>query len=189
MGRLWVGSEAIGFPLNPMAKLTSVEPSLGLDIGLWDWDVLNDKVTWNHSNYRLHCLLDSFEPTYQLWLDSLEPEDRDQAVAAAQAGIAQKRTWTLSYRTRSRYGMAGRYLVGQGTVVLGPDGEVVRAMGTNIDVTSLWSSATHLRQTAERLGVAVGIDGPELDLVQASTKRILDGLGTLLQTFFVRSPE
>ena len=50
------------------------------EIGVWDWDVVNNILTWDDQMYTLYGLpRDVFSGTYEAWTAALHPDDHDRA--------------------------------------------------------------------------------------------------------------
>lgn len=71
-------------------------------LGIWDWDVQRNQVTWAGENEKLFGLAEgSFTGTYEAFLNCVHPEDREavqQCVANALAekrGYVQEFGWTI----------------------------------------------------------------------------------------------
>lgn len=49
-------------------------------IGFWDWDLVTGKLTWPTELFELFGLPKTDEPSFDLWLDILHPDDRELAM-------------------------------------------------------------------------------------------------------------
>ncbi len=60
------------------------------EIGTWDWDVRDQTVTWSPRMYEMFGKVPTIPgpDLYGVWLNSLHPDDRDSAQAAATAALA-----------------------------------------------------------------------------------------------------
>ncbi len=60
-------------------------------IGIWDWDVVANKMVWDTQMYELYGIrAQDFSGAYDAWQKGLHPEDRDRAeadIAAALDGV------------------------------------------------------------------------------------------------------
>ncbi len=76
-----------------------------------------------------------FQPDFAAWVESIHPDDRDEAVAEYRRCIASGRTSGIEYRRRTRSG-AWKWLRTVGTVVeFDPAGAPVRLCGTHADIS------------------------------------------------------
>ena len=70
-------------------------------IGIWDWDVTNDRMVWDPWMYRLYGMQprDDVE-AYDLWQRHLHPDDREAAGQALRDGSAGIRRYEADFRVR-----------------------------------------------------------------------------------------
>ncbi len=64
-------------------KLATERLELGAssaNIGIWDWDIASDIVTWNKENYTAYDIPTSQVVNYQAWEDAVHPEDLPGAI-------------------------------------------------------------------------------------------------------------
>jgi diguanylate cyclase (GGDEF)-like protein/PAS domain S-box-containing protein len=116
---------------------------------IWDWDVDADKVfTSPETEHLLGLKRGTLESSAARWLDVLHPHDRDRFRAALDGIIDQRRgRLSLDLRLRTH---DGHYLwfALKARPVVGSDGEVVRMVGTLIDVTEFKKAEERLLQDA-----------------------------------------
>ncbi|WP_172829404.1 response regulator [Pedococcus dokdonensis] len=105
-------------------------------IGSWEWDVVNDVVTWSDELYRIYGVTpdDSFVPNYQGFLDRMHPDDREVAATAVQQALDGDGEFVFDARIFRADGSIA-WVRGRGQVVTGPDGRAVRMGGTSQDIT------------------------------------------------------
>ena len=112
---------------------------------VWDWDVPRDRIYTSGEAERLlglkHGAMDGHARD---WLDFLHPQDRDRFSAMLDAVIDQRRgKVNQDFRLRAEDGHY-RWFKLRVRPVVGTDGEVVRCVGTLLDIT-------HQRTTEERM--------------------------------------
>jgi diguanylate cyclase (GGDEF)-like protein/PAS domain S-box-containing protein len=136
---------------------------------VWDWDVAADRV---HVAPEFEDALGLSRGTLRGavagWLDVLHPADRDRFRAALDAVVAERRGKIIeSFRFRRR---AGHYLwmLMRARPVIGDSGEVMRCVGTLIDVTESKSAEERLLQNAV-YDAATGLPNRELFLDRLET--------------------
>jgi diguanylate cyclase (GGDEF)-like protein/PAS domain S-box-containing protein len=112
---------------------------------IWDWDVARDHIwTSPEAEDVLGLEPGKLEGAARDWLEILHPQDRDRFRATLDAVVEQRRgRVSLPFRLRSEDGHF-RWFHLRARPVLGADGEVVRCVGTLLDVTDS-------RTTEERL--------------------------------------
>jgi PAS domain S-box-containing protein len=122
------------------------------ELGIWDWDVANDRLVWDDSMYRLYGVRkEEFGGAYDAWSRCLLPEDIALANADVQAALRGDREYRSDFRVRRADG-AIRTIRGLAQVIRGADGQPVRMVGMNRDVTDLISAEREREQLVRDLG-------------------------------------
>lgn len=103
---------------------------------IWDWDIDRDRIyTGNEVEDLLNLKRGTLEGPARDWLDILHPQDRDRFRAKLDAVIDQRRgKVTQTFRLRSEDGHF-RWFRLRARPIIGSDGEVIRCVGTLLDVT------------------------------------------------------
>ena len=103
---------------------------------IWDWDIDRDRIyTGNEVEDLLNLRRGTLEGPARDWLDILHPQDRDRFRATLDAVIDQRRgKVTQTFRLRSEDGHF-RWFRLRARPIIGSDGEVIRCVGTLLDVT------------------------------------------------------
>lgn len=103
---------------------------------IWDWDVPRDNIwTSPEAEAVLGLQRGQLESAAREWLAVLHPQDRDRFRTSLDAIIEQRRgRISQVFRLRASDGHY-RYFLLRARPVLGSDGEVVRCVGTLLDVT------------------------------------------------------
>ena len=93
------------------ARLRASEDRLQLaveaaELGIWDWDVEQDRLVWDDSMYRLYGVRkEEFSGAYDAWCRCLVPEDIARATADVQAALRGDREYRCRLQdTASRRG-------------------------------------------------------------------------------------
>jgi PAS domain S-box-containing protein len=103
-------------------------------IGVWDWELARDAITWSPEMYALLGLDPAtVSKPFAAWLDVLHPEDRARVESAARRAVAQADTLDIEYRVITAAGV--RWIRSQGTSLVGKDGRPVRMIGVIQDIT------------------------------------------------------
>jgi len=120
-------------------------------LGIWDWDVEQDRLVWDDSNYRLYGLRkDEFGGAFDAWTRCLVPEDVARARADVEAALRGDHEYRSDFRVRRADG-AIRTIRGMGQTIRGADGRPVRMVGINRDVTDLISAERDREQLVNEL--------------------------------------
>ncbi|WP_237154565.1 EAL domain-containing protein [Oryzibacter oryziterrae] len=138
---------------------------------IWDWDVTRDLITTSaEAEDSLGLKRGKLEGPARDWLDILHPQDRDRFKATLDA-VVEARRGRLS-QTFRLHAADGHYLWFRlrARPILGADGEVIRCVGTLLDVTDSKIAQERLLHDAVHDNLT-GLPNKEL---------FLDRLGTAL---------
>ncbi len=70
-------------------------------LGIWDWDVEQDRLVWDNSMYRLYGVRkDEFSGAFDAWSRCLVPEDLARANADVEAALRGEREFRSDFRVR-----------------------------------------------------------------------------------------
>ena len=104
-------------------------------LGSWEWLVPSDKVTWSEELYRIVGVEpESFEPSYEGFMERVHPEDRERVEATVHRSLERREGFEYRCRIARPDGEVA-WIEARGNVVLGPDGQLERLVGTAMDVT------------------------------------------------------
>lgn len=104
-------------------------------IGSWEWDVIQDTVTWSDELYRLFGLeRGDVDTSYASYLSLLPPDDQERMDRLVQHAYATGESYELAHRVVASDG-AVRWIRGRGQVTRDQDGRVTRMSGTAQDIT------------------------------------------------------
>jgi diguanylate cyclase (GGDEF)-like protein/PAS domain S-box-containing protein len=136
-------------------------------IGVWEWHVPTDTVLWSREAYRIFDQPTSCQPTYQLWLDSIHPDDRDETAEFVKQAFESGRDYDFEHRVLRRDGSV-RHVHCRGQLVQNDDGAPVRLVGVSQDITERVRQRDEIaRATARQQAVldaaGEGICGLDLD--------------------------
>ena len=123
------------------------------DIGDWEWEVATGQLHWSEEVEAMHGLATgAFNGSYEQWLNSVHPEDRDFTTSAVAAALAKCSDFDVEYRTiradGSMYWTAAR-----AAVECDAAGDPVRMVGMCMDITHRKLTEETLRKT-EKLAAA-----------------------------------
>jgi PAS domain S-box-containing protein len=120
-------------------------------LGIWDWDVEQDRLVWDDSNYQLYGIRkDEFSGAFEAWSRCLVPEDVARARADVEAALRGDHEYRSDFRVRRADG-AIRIIRGMAQTIRGADGRPVRMVGVNRDVTDLISAEREREQLVNEL--------------------------------------
>ncbi len=125
------------------ARLRMAQEAAGA--GSWDWNLLSGEMIWSPENYLLLGLTpDRGNPSLELWLQCLHPDDRESAAAALSQALKETDRVDIEYRI-GRDDTGPRWLNSKGQIYRDAAGTVVRLIGTNLDITERRRGEEELR--------------------------------------------
>jgi two-component system sensor histidine kinase/response regulator len=106
-------------------------------LGIWDWDVEQDRLVWDDSMYRLYGVRrEEFGGAFDAWSRCLVPEDVARAKEDVETALRGDGDFSSEFKVRRADG-AIRIIRGVGQIIRNADGRPVRMVGINRDVTDL----------------------------------------------------
>jgi PAS domain S-box-containing protein len=154
-------------------------------IGIWDWDIINDHLVWDDRMYALYGVKASdFPGAYQAWEAGLHPDDLLSGRTAIQQTLAGEKDFELEFRVVWPDGTI-KYIKAYALVQRDDQGKAQRMIGINFDISErarleaerqqskakLEAAEVQLRNLSDRLKLAVTsakIGIWDLDLVNDS---------------------
>lgn len=138
------------------------------NIGVWDWNVTDDELTWSQEMFDLYDVDSAVERvSYDLWQSRVHPDDREKAVAELLYAIEHLDSVDSEFKVRWRDGSV-HYLRSTGNVKRNGNGTVTRVLGVNWDVTPLRKMANEIAQQHELLRVTLQSIGDAVITTDAS---------------------
>src|SRR5438105_4649295 len=103
--------------------------------GSWGWHVSSGKVAWSEEHFRIFGFdPEKIEPSFQLFLETVHPEDRSSIERSLDEAVREKRGFDMEFRIALADGSI-KHVQGVGRPVLDESGEVERYIGTTVDIT------------------------------------------------------
>ena len=119
-------------------------------VGSWEYEARSDVTTWSDELFRLYGEEPGgFEPTLETWLDRVHPEDRERLRRLDAQAMERGGPFEYHFRVVLPDGEV-RIHHAQGEVVVDRDGQTLRVMGTELDVTDRTRAEEALRESEER---------------------------------------
>lgn len=134
-----------------MERITLANEAGG--IGIWEWDVKPNVISWDKRMFELYEVPAHVKPTWQLWHECMLPEDRALAEQVVRDSLAARIPFKLEFRIRVKDGI--RHIRALANRVLNKQGEVERLLGINMDMTEVKELNEALFQEKERLHITL----------------------------------
>lgn len=115
-------------------------------LGVWDWQVRSDQMFWDERMLELYGIpQDGFSGNVQAWVAALHPDDKERASAQVEAALRGEHDFDTEFRI-IRPDQTEVFLKAAGTVIRGKDGQAVRMIGVNSDITPQKRAEEETRQ-------------------------------------------
>ena len=116
-------------------------------MGIWDWDILNDKLIWDKKMYELfHVDPSEFNGAYEAWESTVHPDDRQQANKDVQDAINGVSDFDSSFRIIGK-DKSVHHIKADGIIIRDESGKAIRMVGANWDITELISTQKMLEKS------------------------------------------
>jgi PAS domain S-box-containing protein len=105
------------------------------EVGIWDWDMSTNRVTWSDRVYRMHELEPGSDTGgFDGFKARIHPDDREQVLGAMSVALAGGPAYAVEFRTVLADGRI-RWIATRGTLVRDAGGRPLRMVGASTDVT------------------------------------------------------
>lgn len=147
-------------------------------LGIWDWDIAGDELVWDARMFELYGMTrEAFAGNRQAWLSTLHPDDRDACVAAVRHALQNEGSYASEYRVYWADGSL-HYLKGHGQVIRDAQGQALRLIGVNYDISERKRSEAEILRHRDHLQELVDEQAANL---RAIVECAADGIVTLDQ--------
>lgn len=124
-------------------------------IGVWDWNIATDHIEWSDRVYEIHGIDRGTDigriRDYRSFIFKEDAERVAQAMTDALEGNGE---YNLEFRIERPDG-AVRWIATSAEVFRSPDGKPIRMLGATYDVTARRAAQEALRESEERLALAL----------------------------------
>ena len=123
-------------------------------IGIWDWDVIKNVLTWDDRMYELYGVTtDQFTGIYDAWASRLHPDDRPMAEAAIQRALVGEKDYDIEFRVMHSDGSI-HFIKASALVQRSDQGDPQRMVGISFDITNQKQAEVTIQQTAAQLATS-----------------------------------
>lgn len=119
-------------------------------IGVWEWSVLTDNLSWDEQMFRLYSVEPGeFSGLYEAWRNRIHPDDLENAESSLQQAVQSAGVWNFEFRIRLPSGEV-RHIKAAALVQVDEQNNPEFVIGVNWDVTEARLQAEQLRLLATR---------------------------------------
>jgi len=156
-GSIFIGSALVSYQesqLKAEDQLAATQERLRLAIrasriGIWEWDIVHDIVTWDESMYSLYGIVkESFGGVYDAWLRTLHPDDCQRVNENLQSVIKGEHDYAQEYRIVRPDGSIC-FIKNNIHIEYDKNGSALRMVGVNIDITEEKKAAQILAESEQ----------------------------------------
>jgi PAS domain S-box-containing protein len=120
-------------------------------VGCFEWDIITNKVRWSDELFRIYgCEPQSFEPTFEEFLERIHPDDREAIRASVYQAYEERRDYRIEERIIRPDGET-RLLSSWGHIITNEQTEPVKIIGSCQDVTDFRSTMAELAKREQQL--------------------------------------
>ena len=102
-------------------------------VGIWDWDIASDRVSWTDSLYEIHGVTKEHLTGRDSFAALVHPEDRVRVGRAIDRSLTSNEPYELEFRILKPNGEVGWIFTN--AVVFRERGEPTRVLGVTLDIT------------------------------------------------------
>ncbi|MGQ0763959.1 MAG: PAS domain S-box protein [Acidobacteriota bacterium] len=119
------------------------------NVGVWDWDIENNRVSWTDSLYEIHGITkEDFPGTGEAFSNLIHPDDRERVSKAIEESLHHDVPYQLELRTVRPNGEIV-WLFTNATVIR-ENGMPVRMLGGTVDISDIKRAEQALRESEQR---------------------------------------
>ncbi|BAZ10299.1 PAS/PAC sensor hybrid histidine kinase [Calothrix sp. NIES-4071] len=105
------------------------------DLGIWDWDLITNIITWNDNHERLFGLAPgSFDGTYEKFISCIHPSDRDLISQALEFALENNTDFYQEFRVLWSDNTI-HWIASKGHFFYNDSSQAIRASGIILDIT------------------------------------------------------
>lgn len=151
-------------------------------IGIWDYNVVEDVLVWDHNMYGIYGVAkEDFVGAFEAWEKCVHPEDKENSKKKVEEALSGIREFNTEFRIIWPNGEV-RHLAGHAAVKRDKEGNPLRMIGANWDITELKNTQLELLRSQESfegafensaVGMAiVGLDGKWIQVNKSLCKSL-----------------
>jgi len=132
-------------------------------IGIWDWSIQSNELIWDDAMYTLYGIdRMTFNGAYEAWTRCLDPRDSQRAMQAVQKALTRAGEFSTEFRIIWPDGSV-RHIAAQAQTYFDKQGQALRMIGANFDITDLKQAEAEISQLNVALETRVAERTRELE--------------------------
>ena len=126
------------------------------ELGIWEWDALTDKITWDARLLSMYGLdAANYHGTYNDWKQRLHPDEGDRPLAAVRAILGGANEYEQIFKIVRASDGAVRTIQARSIAQRDAGGKLIRSIGTERDITGERRTTQELLEVNERFKLAL----------------------------------
>lgn len=118
-------------------------------LGIWDWNIKENTLIWNDRMFELFGKSkETKEITFDLWSECIHPEDKEKTFQEVNNALKGIKEFGSTFRIVHSDGKV-LYIKGDGLTLRDSEGNAVRMIGINYDVTDINIKEIELKKSKE----------------------------------------
>lgn len=145
-------------------------------LGYWRFDNINNTLEWSDEIYNIFEIeKDKFDPTYEGFMNSIHPDDRNMVNSAYLTSLANKKPYNITHRLLMKDGRV-KWVEEQCTTTFNETGEPLISSGTVQDITEKYLSRQKYKTILDLASDGIHILDLDGNIIEFS-KSFADNLG------------
>lgn len=146
--------------------------------GVWDWDIVNNKLIWSPEYYQLYALDPNIEANYENWLSSIHPDDRER-INQLTLAILEDHNTDLRIEFRVIQFKQIKWFEAIGQLIRDENNNPLRMIGITLDITQRKQVEIALHQLNTELEQRVADRTEKLTKANEDLSKLVKQLQTL----------
>ncbi|MBC8766633.1 PAS domain S-box protein [Arenibacter sp. BSSL-BM3] len=119
------------------------------NIGIWEYNVLNDKLEWNEQMFPLFGVKrEEFKYNFESWKATVHPEDLERCLKEFDLALSGIQDFKTQFRIIHPDGSV-KHIKANAGLFKDNDGKIIKMVGTNWDITQLVNTQLKLDKSEE----------------------------------------
>jgi len=153
-------------------------------LGTWSWDATTGVVHWDETLERMFGFVPgSFDGTYETYLQTLHPDDREAIVETVQRSLATGGEHRVEHRVIWPDGSV-HWIEGWGRAIVGDDGTATGLVGVSLDITDRRHDQSRLEQL-QHVTAALARARTIAEVGNVAVQELLTATGALVTTLLL----